>query len=166
MELFSEVGFSCSALFGSTLSTSLVNNFVTLQKIQHTMQLKIQFTLLAFILLFFGSCTKEAGEGGSSTLKGRIYGYDINTSGIVTDSAAVQDARVYISYGDNTTVDDDTRSSYTGEYAFRGLRKGTYTIFVYSQCNDCPFNQEVKKQVVEITEANQEVLVPDIVIFD
>ena len=125
----------------------------------------IVFLFCAFSLLL-GACAKEAGEGGSSSIKGRIYGYDINTSGAITDSAVVQDARVYISYGDNTTVDEDTRSSYTGEYVFRGLQKGKYTIFTYSQCNDCPFNQEVKKQVVEITEANQEVLVPDIVIFD
>jgi len=164
--LFSEVGFSGSALFGSTLSVGFVNNFVTLQEILHTMQYLLQFTSLVLFSFILGSCTKEAGEGGSSTLKGRIYGYDINTSGIVTDSAVVQDARVYISYGDNTTVDDDTRSSYTGEYAFRGLQKGTYTIFVYSQCNDCPFNQEVKKQLVEITEKNQEVVVPDFIIFD
>jgi hypothetical protein len=117
-------------------------------------------------MLLLGSCAKEAGEGGSSSIKGRIFGYDINTAGIVTDSAAVQDTRVFISYGDNSTVDDDTWSSYTGEYVFRGLQKGKYTIFVYSQCDTCPFNQEVKKQVVEITEKNQEVLAPDIVIFD
>ena len=125
----------------------------------------IVFLSCSFSLLL-SSCAKEAGEGGSSTIKGRIYGYDINTSGVVTDSAVVQDVRVYISYGDNSTVDDDTRSSYTGEYVFRGLHKGKYTVFVYSQCNDCPFNQEVKKQVVEITEKNQEVIAPDIVIFD
>jgi hypothetical protein len=125
----------------------------------------IGFLFCSFSLLL-SSCAKEAGEGGSSTIKGRIYGYDINTSGVVTDSAVVQDVRVYISYGDNSTVDDDTRSSYTGEYVFRGLHKGKYTVFVYSQCNDCPFNQEVKKQVVEITEKNEEVIVSDFVIFD
>ena len=125
----------------------------------------IVFLFCSFSLLL-SSCAKEAGEGGSSTIKGRIYGYDINTSGVVTDSAVVQDVRVYISYGDNSTVDDDTRSSYTGEYVFRGLHKGKYTVFVYSQCNDCPFNQEVKKQVVEITEKNEDVIVPDFVIFD
>lgn len=125
----------------------------------------IVFLFCSFSLLL-SSCAKEAGEGGSSTIKGRIYGYDINTSGVVTDSAVVQDVRVYISYGDNSTVDDDTRSSSTGEYVFRGLHKGKYTVFVYSQCNDCPFNQEVKKQVVEITEKNEDVIVPDFVIFD
>jgi hypothetical protein len=112
------------------------------------------------------SCSKEAGEGGTSSIQGKIFGYDVNTSGIVTDSAYVQDARVYISYGDGTTVDDDVRTSYTGDYVFRGLRKGKYTIFVYSQCNSCPFNQEVVKQTVEITDNKQEVTAPDLKIFD
>lgn len=112
------------------------------------------------------SCSKEAGEGGTSSIQGKIFGYDVNTSGIVTDSAYVQDARVYISYGDGTTVDDDVRTSYTGDYIFRGLRKGKYTIFVYSQCNSCPFNQEVVTQTVEITDNKQEVTAPDIKIFD
>ncbi|MFN5318079.1 MAG: carboxypeptidase-like regulatory domain-containing protein [Bacteroidia bacterium] len=125
-----------------------------------------RFCLSAMVMLGFISCAKEPGEGGTSSIKGRVWGYDINTFGIVTDSAVVQDARVYISYGNNTTVDDDTRSSYTGEYIFRGLQKGTYTISTYSQCDDCPFNQEAVKQVVEITENGQEVLVPDLIIYD
>jgi hypothetical protein len=130
----------------------------------------MRFLILRNILLiatfFLFSCKKEAGEGGTASIKGRVWGYDINTSGIITDSAEVQDARVYISYGDNTTVDDDTRSSHTGEYIFRGLQKGKYTVFTYSQCNDCPFNQEVVKQSIEIADNGEEVLVPDLIIFD
>mgnify|MGYP002655173270 CR=1 FL=1 len=114
----------------------------------------------------FTSCSKEAGEGGTSSIQGKIFGYDVNTSGIVTDSAYVQGARVYITYGEGTTVDDDVRTSYTGDYIFRGLRKGKYTIFVYSQCNGCPFNQEVVKQTIEITDNKQVVIAPDIKIFD
>ncbi len=143
-----------------------VYNFVTLRVFQNTMNCKLVYILIFGVSILLGSCAKEAGEGGNSTIKGRVFGYDINTAGIVTDSAVVQDARVYISYGENTSIDNDTRSSYTGEYVFRGLHKGRYTIFVYSQCDTCPFNQEVKKQVVEITEKNQELLAPDIVIFD
>lgn len=124
--------------------------------------------IIPAIVLAIGliSCSKEAGEGGTSSIQGKIFGYDVNTSGIVTDSAYVQDARVYISYGGGTTVDGDVRTSYTGDYVFRGLRKGKYTIFVYSQCNNCPFNQEVVKQTVEITDNKQEVTAPDLKIFD
>lgn len=126
----------------------------------------IRIVLNLFIVVCLTSCAKDAGEGGTSSIQGKIFGYDVNTAEIVTDSAYVQDARVYITYGDGTTVDNDVRTSYTGDYIFRGLRKGIYTIFVYSQCNGCPFNQEVVKQTVEITENKQEVIVPDLKIFD
>lgn len=125
-----------------------------------------QIILVLLISIGMISCSKEPGEGGTSSIKGKIFGYDINTSGVITDSAYVQDARVYITYGDGTTVDDDVRTSYSGDYIFRGLRKGNYTIFVYSQCNSCPFNQEVIKQIIEITENKQEVMAPDLKIFD
>lgn len=128
--------------------------------------MNFRLIFLLMLSLFTLACSKEPGEGGSSTIKGRVFGYDINQSGNVTDSAYVQDARVYISYGSSTTVDDDIRTSYTGEYIFRGLRKGKYTLFVYSQCNSCPFNQEVVKQTIEITNNRQEVTAPDFVIFD
>lgn len=125
-----------------------------------------QFLVLAVLGLLFSACSKEPGRGGNSVIKGKVYGYDINTNDIVTDSSFVGGHRVYISYGNNTTADDDVRTSYTGEYEFRGLRKGKYTIFTYSQCNDCPFNQEVKLIQAEVSENKQEVEAPLLVIFD
>lgn len=118
------------------------------------------------LCVFFASCTKEAGEGGNATIHGYVFGYDINSSGIVTDSGAAAGQKVYISYGDNTTIDDDVETSYTGEYEFRGLRKGTYTLFAYSQCDTCLFNQKVVSMKVEITENKQDVIAPDLVIYD
>lgn len=125
-----------------------------------------QLSLLLLPFVLFTACSKEPGEGGNSVIRGKVFGYDINTSEVVTDSGYVGGLRVYISYGDNTTADNDVRTSYTGEYEFRGLRKGKYTIFTYSQCNGCLFNQEVKKTQVEITENKQEVEAPQLVIFD
>ena len=135
-----------------------------MRNILHKMGIRIILNL--FIVVSLVSCSKSAGEGGTSSIQGKVFGYDINTASVVTDSAYVQDARVYITYGDGTTVDNDVRTSYTGDYIFRGLRKGIYTIFVYSQCNDCPFNQEVVKQTIEITENKQELVAPDFKIFD
>ena len=126
---------------------------------------KLLFPILGICALLT-SCAKEAGEGGNSTIHGYVYGYDINSSGIVTDSGDAAGQKVYISYGDNTTIDDDVETSYTGEYEFRGLRKGTYTIFAYSQCDTCIFNQKVQTIKVEITDNKQEVIAPDLVIYD
>lgn len=124
------------------------------------------FLQIIFICVLIISCSKEPGEGGTSSIKGKVFGYDINQSGNITDSAYVQDARVYISYGDSPHVDNDVRTSFTGDYIFRGLRKGKYTLFVYSQCNSCPFNQEVKVQTVEITKNRQEITANEFKIFD
>lgn len=123
-------------------------------------------SLALLSLLLFSACSKEPGEGGSASISGKVFGYDINTSGIVTDSAYAGDYRVYISYGDNGAADNDVRTSYTGEYTFKGLRKGKYKVYVFSQCDTCTFNQNYTVQQVEITSNKQEMVLPDFVIYD
>lgn len=129
----------------------------------------IRICLIASLYLFsacLSSCSKEPGEGGSSSISGKVFGYDINTSGVITDSAYAGDYRVFISYGDKGTADNDTRTSYTGDYSFKGLQKGSYCVYVFSQCDTCVFNQNYFAQVVEITKNNQEIVLPDFKIFD
>lgn len=112
------------------------------------------------------SCKKESGEGGNSSIVGKVYGYDINTNGVITDSGFVGDARVYISYGENAWPDDDARTSYTGDFAFHNLKKGKYKLYVYSQCDDCPFNQTYVVQYAEITKNNEQITLPNFIITD
>ncbi|MBX7182844.1 MAG: carboxypeptidase-like regulatory domain-containing protein [Bacteroidia bacterium] len=112
------------------------------------------------------ACKKEAGEGGLASIKGKVYGYDINSYGVLVDSGYVGDYRVSISYGDHAWFDDDTRTSPSGDFVFQGLQKGRYRLTVYSQCDTCAFNQTYSEQWAEISTAKQEVEVPDFVIFD
>ena len=131
--------------------------------------IRIKFLSLLYIsiiCLFAASCSKEPGEGGSSSISGKVFGYDINTAGVITDSAYTGDYRVFISYGDEGTADNDIRTSYTGQYSFKGLQKGKYCVYVFSQCDTCVFNQNYLTQVVEITKNNQEIALPDFKIFD
>ena len=121
---------------------------------------------LLFFILTWSSCKKEAGEGGLATISGKVYGYDINSSGVVTDSGYVGDVQVFISYGDNTFVDDNVRTSYSGEYSFRGLQKGKYTLFVYTECDTCNFNQAPVIQHFEVTSNKQDAVLPDFVIYN
>lgn len=126
-----------------------------------------RFSLLSVISLFtLISCSKEPGEGGSATISGKVFGYDVNTSGVITDSAYAGDYRVYISYGDNSAADNDVRTSYSGDYTFKGLRKGKYKVYVFSQCDTCVFNQNYIVQDVEITSNKQDLMLPDFVIYD
>lgn len=112
------------------------------------------------------SCKKDVGPGGTSKIVGRVFGYDINNSGIVLDSAYLGDVRVYLSYGDNSWPDTDERTSNTGHFAFQGLQKGKYRVFVFTKCVTCPFEQDVVEQFVEIKKDGETVTLSDMKIRD
>lgn len=124
--------------------------------------------IAAFIIFISitSACKKDAGQGGLASISGKVYGYDINSSGIVTDSGYVGDVKVYISYDDNQYADDDVNTSYTGEFSFQGLQKGKYTIYTYSKCDSCNFNQTPVIQEFEITSTKQDAMLPDFVIYN
>ena len=112
------------------------------------------------------ACEKEPGKGGLATISGKVWGRDINANGFLHDSGYAGAVKVYISYGDHEWVDASETTSPTGDYAFQGLQKGDYRIFVWSQCDSCLFNQEVREQFVEIKETRQVAVLPDFVIYD
>lgn len=115
---------------------------------------------LSFIGFFFNGCKKVEGEGGSSTIKGKIYEKKYNSVGGVIAEYNAADERVYIIYGEGSTFyNDDIRTSYDGSFEFNYLQPGKYTIFVYEDCNTCPsgvkeviVNTEItgKKSVVDL----------------
>lgn len=108
-------------------------------------------------LLMFSSCAKEEGEGGLATIKGKVYTYYKDGNGTVVDSAVRSDTRVYISYGDHTWVDDDTRTSYTGEYAFQWLQKGDYKVWVLGECATCTETENTDIASVSVDEKRETV---------
>lgn len=95
-----------------------------------------KLSLLLFIAsigLFF-SCKKAAGEGGTSTITGKVWTEDWNTAFTVKNgeyNAADED--VYIIYGDDLSYGDKTKTNYNGEFSFKYLRKGKYRVYVYSK---------------------------------
>jgi hypothetical protein len=58
------------------------------------------------------------------------------------------------------------RTSASGEYAFRGLHKGKYTLSVISKCETCNFNQEYVVKEAQVTSEDQDLVMPDFVIKD
>lgn len=90
--------------------------------------------LILLTLIGMYSCKKDAGVGGTGTIKGKVQVKDYNGNvftGNIFDGA---DYDVYIIYGgENSFYDDKITTSYDGSFEFRYLRKGDYKIFVYSQ---------------------------------
>jgi hypothetical protein len=95
------------------------------------MRTKILF-LLSFSFLFF-SCKKEEGEGGMATIKGSIWvrDWDKNFNLMMYEYPGL-DEDVFIVYGDQVGYGDKLSTDLNGNFEFKYLRKGTYTIYALS----------------------------------
>ena len=119
-----------------------------------------------FICFLFVSCTKEAGPGGLATIKGKVYGRDITSGGNLKAEGYMANWRVFISVANNPSYFDDIRTSYDGSYEFKFLRKGSYDIWAFSDCDTCAIKtQAVIKKGIEISDKKGEVTVPDLEII-
>ena len=127
--------------------------------------LRIGFpSIFTCLVMIFSGCNGLPGDGGTSTITGKVFVERYNESGTLYQQYYGAEERVYIIYGDGTSFDDETKTSYDGTFQFTFLRQGTYTIFSYSDCITCDGSTEVVLQTVEITDNHQDVTATDIVI--
>jgi len=124
--------------------------------------------ITAIVCLIGISCEKEEGTGGTSSITGKVFVRQYNSSfTILSDQYYAPDENVFIIYGDDIVYGDKTSTNYDGTYRFDYLREGKYTIFAYSEDSaGYPSQREipVMKQV-EISGKNKEILLDDIVIL-
>jgi len=93
--------------------------------------MKLTQLFILFIPLFLISCSKEEGEGGRSSITGKVYMVD--QSGGTQGEYYIPDYDVFIIYGDKDDIyDDDTKTNFDGSFQFKNLRKGTYRIYAYT----------------------------------
>jgi len=113
------------------------------------------------------SCKKEAGEGGSSSMFGKVLVRQYNASfTILQEEYYAQDEDVYIIYGDDITFGDRTRTCYDGTYEFKYLRPGTYTIYAYSKDSTFQTNSMIPViREMTISKNHEVVEVPEIIIL-
>jgi hypothetical protein len=98
-------------------------------------------------LLLFSACKKIEGEGGSSSIKGKIHVMNYNGVGTLLGEWDGAKEDVYICYGtEDNTYDDKMEASWDGTFEFKYLENGTYTIFSYEDCASCPSG---KKEVIK-----------------
>ncbi|RFC53395.1 hypothetical protein [Brumimicrobium aurantiacum] len=94
--------------------------------------MKKQPFILTLLLLVFFACEKTEGEGGRSSIIGKLYMND--QTGSTQGEYYLPDERVYIIYGEKDSIyDDDVRSNFDGSFEFKNLREGYYTIYAYSE---------------------------------
>jgi len=136
--------------------------------IRYSNGLKKLLLLLAGLTVFLLSCEKDPGEGGKSTIYGKVYVKDYNsTFTILQEEYYGPDIWVYIIYGDDRDYSDRILTSYDGTYEFKYLRPGTYHVYAYSKDSTLQTNALLPViRDVEVPKKKQEVEVEDIVIFD
>ena len=128
-----------------------------------TIHSPLNYVLLALISLVAIGCTQPEGEGGTSTITGKVYAFNYNNSGVLQEEYYLADEDVFIIYGDGDNFYDDSyKTSFDGSFRFQFLRPGTYTVFAYSDCISCPSGTEAISQTVEITSNNQDIVLEDI----
>ena len=105
--------------------------------------MKSNISYLIGILIIFCSCEKEAGEGGTSSIEGKItannIGAEIFYNPLTSQNDTlplypVPDQDVYIIYGEGSIYDDSFETSWDGTYRFDYLRK-ELMVFTYSDCD-------------------------------
>jgi hypothetical protein len=122
----------------------------------------LSITVFISGLVLFSSCKKVEGEGGRSSIIGKIMINErlyvqSNLSDSVSYPGATED--IYIVYGtDDSYFDDKIECSYDGSFQFNFLQPGTYTIFGYNKIfskgsnignnDDDHYTLEVVKQTV------------------
>lgn len=110
------------------------------------------------------SCTKGPGEGGTSTIKGKIFIENYNGAGVLQSSYYAAEERVYLIFGDADFYGMDTRTNYDGTYEFPYLKKGSYMVFAYSDCDSCASGVAPAFKLVEITDNHATITVADIIL--
>jgi hypothetical protein len=124
--------------------------------------------LIAMMVAAMFSCSKEAGEGGNSTIYGKMTTYNYNAEftnlrGIYPSA----DEDVYIIYGNDRSYSERVRTNYEGVYEFKYLRPGDYTIYAYSKDSTLTLVSEMVAVIrnVTITGNKETVEVEDMKIF-
>ncbi len=130
---------------------------------------RILFTFVIFLTFFVSGCEKEEGEGGTSTITGRVLAIDYNSEWTEKKGeyyAAGVD--VYILYGNDSIYNDNFETGLGGWYRFDFLREGTYTIYAFSRdsTQKDPSGEVPVMKTVRIREKKQVIVVEDIRIFD
>lgn len=125
------------------------------------------------LLLSLVACRKFPGEGGQASIEGSVH---IENRLVLTNPATIfdtvpgADEEVFLVYGDHFSPDDRLWTDYEGKFRFRNLRKGTYTLYVYSKdTTGDPGQHNLRMPIIreiEITDRKEELDLGEIFIYD
>jgi hypothetical protein len=90
---------------------------------------------MAFTCVFF-SCSQQEGIGGNSHIKGKIMVnyYNDDFSQLLYDQPIpAKDEDVFLIFGNDSVIGEDTKTSFTGNFEFEYLWPGKYKLYYFSE---------------------------------
>jgi hypothetical protein len=135
---------------------------------------RITAFLVILTVFVFVSCKKEAGDGGNSSIKGKItreLRVVLSNPATAVGMFPAADEDVFIIYGDHVSPDDRVQTNYNGEYEFLYLRPGKYTVYAFSADTNSvavPWDEDhmTVLQELEITDGEQTIVASDMTLYD
>jgi hypothetical protein len=124
--------------------------------------------LIVFLSVLVFSCSKEPGEGGNSTIYGKITAYNYNAEFTYLKGIyPAADEDVYLVYGNDLSYSQRIRTNYDGIYEFKYLRPGDYTIYTYSKDSTLTLASGIYAVIIDVNIAGkkQTVEAPDMKIY-
>jgi hypothetical protein len=99
---------------------------------------RLSFILsVAILALSFTGCKKYEGQGGRSTITGKLtINEKLYINGTLSQTVSYPGATedVYIVYGTQDSIfDDKIECNHDGTFSFNYLFPGTYTVFAYNE---------------------------------
>tara|TARA_B100000614_G_scaffold202094_1_gene183482 strand:- start:279 stop:695 length:417 start_codon:yes stop_codon:yes gene_type:complete len=99
--------------------------------------------IFCIAIFLFSSCQKEAGEGGTSVIEGKVFKKftfaDPNTgqdSLLYYQEYSGEDVFVIYSNDASQMYDDKFETDWQGRYRFEYLRKGDYVVYIEADSTD------------------------------
>ena len=130
--------------------------------------INLKIYAIVLFVFCFTACKKEAAPGGKSNIKGKVYvkNYDPSFT-ILLSEYYEQGENVFITFGNETTVGDNVKTSYDGSFIFPYMRIGKYKIWAVSKDSSSTDPSATKAiiQEIEIKERKGDVMLSDIIIL-
>lgn len=109
--------------------------------------MKKHILFLTLVVLLAAACKKGPGEGGKTSIIGKVWEQKyILTFHDSTNDHWATEQDIYIVFGDELAYGNRTRTGPDGLFEFQYLRKGSYTIYVYSD-STTSLKTAIKKQI-------------------
>lgn len=107
--------------------------------------IKLSAILFIIIALAFNSCTQDEGIGGNSHVSGTLVEKFYNNDFTVFQfEEPAKDQDVFILFGDDNTVGENTSTSFTGDFAFNYLWAGNYKLYYFSDDTTGATNENIE----------------------